>query len=116
MSKILKSSTCKKKKILVFKCFLMKHFILKLFSQTSHSQLNLYDFSYGKGIKGNANFKSVENITRRDNNHRTLGKNTWIVVVPSWRFHNFRHILLNQKLKLMASFFSPKIATELILS
>ena len=50
------------------------------------------------------NVKSVENISRRNENHGTHAKKALGFLVPGWRFQYFRHLLQNPNLKLMASF------------
>ena len=51
------------------------------------------------------NVKSVEHISRRNDNHGTLAKkSTWFFWVPVWRFQYVKHLLRNPNLKLMAGF------------
>ena len=52
------------------------------------------------------NVKSVENILRRNKNHKTHAIKALRFLVPIWRFQNFRHILQNPKLKQIATLFS----------
>ena len=106
MSEILKSPTRNQRKSSIFFCwcFLMSHFILKLFPQTWHFQLDLYDYSYGKDISGNAMSKVWKIFQEEMKITVHLQKSTWFFLVPGWRFQYFRHILQNPNLKLMAGF------------
>ena len=62
---------------------------------------------------GKCNVKSVKMFQENTRIKEHLQEKI-IFLVLSWRFHNFRHILPNPTLKVMASF--PVIATEIILA
>ena len=54
-----------------------------------------------------SNVKSVENIYRHNNNHKTCtNKALSFFLVPIWRFQHFKYILQNPKLKQNATGFS----------
>ena len=64
---------------------------------------SINDYSCKKIYRRKWNAISVENMSRRNQNHGTLA----IFFVTFWRFQHFRRLLQNPTPKLAASFFSP---------
>ena len=64
--------------------------------------LFLWLFTWKRHLR-QCNVKSVENISRRNENNRTPTKKAPLFLVPVWRFQYFRNLLKNPNLKLMAS-------------
>ena len=80
-------------------------FHIKTFSTNmTFSTLSIWLFKWKRHFR-QCNVKSVENITKRNENNRTPTKKRLdFFLVPVWRFQYFKHLLQNPNLKLMASF------------
>ena len=86
-----------------FRQFLTFFFILKLFQQILHLQINLSLFMEKK-YRRQCNVIRVENISRRNKNHGTLAKKIFFLV-SFWWFLYFRSLLQNPTPKLVTIFF-----------
>ena len=58
----------------------MSNFILKLSPQTGHIQLYLFDFSHGKGIKGNVMSKCRRNENNGTPTSPKNAKKKWLKI------------------------------------
>ena len=106
MSEILKSPTRNQKQSSAFLLmFSDVTFYLETFpTNMTFTTWFIWLFIWKRHLR-QCNVKSVENISRRNENHATLTKKALcFVLVSGWRFQYFRHLLQNPNLKLMANF------------